>query len=167
MHPNSVVVNVWDWDPQWKVEWYEDGVHMGKDVPYFYTLDESALDHAYTLLSDNEMLIERFGHDDITATVTGTAEDSVLVTTIPYDAGWQVTVDGVPAKTRKTLDALLAFDIGEGSHTVTFTYFPDCYRTGILISAFGIVAFVPLILIPALWRRKRRRAAISQSKSEV
>lgn len=30
MHPNSVVVNVWDWDPQWKVEWYEDGVHMGK-----------------------------------------------------------------------------------------------------------------------------------------
>lgn len=30
LHPNSVVVNVWDWDPEWKVEWYEDGVHMGK-----------------------------------------------------------------------------------------------------------------------------------------
>lgn len=29
MHPNSIVVNVWDWDPEWKVEWYEDGVHMG------------------------------------------------------------------------------------------------------------------------------------------
>ena len=29
-HPNSIVVNVWDYDPQWKVEWYEDGVHMGK-----------------------------------------------------------------------------------------------------------------------------------------
>lgn len=29
MHPNSVVVNVWDWDPQWKVEWYEDGIPMG------------------------------------------------------------------------------------------------------------------------------------------
>lgn len=29
LHPNSVVVNVWDWDPEWKVEWYEDGVHMG------------------------------------------------------------------------------------------------------------------------------------------
>ena len=28
-HPNSVVVNVWDWDDAWKVEWYEDGVHMG------------------------------------------------------------------------------------------------------------------------------------------
>ncbi len=30
MHPNSVIVNVWDWDPQWKVEWYEDGVYKGK-----------------------------------------------------------------------------------------------------------------------------------------
>lgn len=29
IHPNSVVVNVWDWDPQWKVEWYEDGVLKG------------------------------------------------------------------------------------------------------------------------------------------
>ena len=29
LHPNSVVVNVWDWDDAWKVEWYQDGVHMG------------------------------------------------------------------------------------------------------------------------------------------
>lgn len=29
-HPNSIVLNVWDWDPQWKVEWYEDGINRGK-----------------------------------------------------------------------------------------------------------------------------------------
>lgn len=28
-HPNSVVANIWDWDPTWKVEWYEDGVAKG------------------------------------------------------------------------------------------------------------------------------------------
>ncbi len=33
MHPNSVVVNVWGWDPQWKVEWYEDGRSMGRLKP--------------------------------------------------------------------------------------------------------------------------------------
>ena len=32
-HPNSVVVNVWDWDPQWKVEWYQDGTYMGELQP--------------------------------------------------------------------------------------------------------------------------------------
>ena len=30
LHPNSVVVNIWDWDPEWKVEWYEDGQYRGK-----------------------------------------------------------------------------------------------------------------------------------------
>ena len=30
LHPNSIIVNVWDWDPQWKVEWFEDGVYMGE-----------------------------------------------------------------------------------------------------------------------------------------
>ena len=30
MHPNSVVVNVWDWDPKWSVRWYEDGIEMGE-----------------------------------------------------------------------------------------------------------------------------------------
>ena len=30
MHPNSVLVCVWDWDPEWKVEWFEDGVLKGK-----------------------------------------------------------------------------------------------------------------------------------------
>ena len=33
MHPNSVVLNVWDWDPSWKVEWFEDGKPMGKLKP--------------------------------------------------------------------------------------------------------------------------------------
>lgn len=29
-YPNGVVVSVWDQDPDWTLEWYEDGVPMGK-----------------------------------------------------------------------------------------------------------------------------------------
>lgn len=29
-HPNSIIANVWDYDPSWKVEWFEDGKPMGK-----------------------------------------------------------------------------------------------------------------------------------------
>ena len=28
-HPNAVIVNIWDWNPGWKVEWYEDGKFKG------------------------------------------------------------------------------------------------------------------------------------------
>lgn len=27
--PNSIVANVWNWDPAWKVEWWKDGTAMG------------------------------------------------------------------------------------------------------------------------------------------
>lgn len=30
MHPNSIVANIWDWNPGWKTVWYEDGVCMGE-----------------------------------------------------------------------------------------------------------------------------------------
>lgn len=33
IHPNSIVLNVWDYDPQWKAEWYEDGKPMGTLKP--------------------------------------------------------------------------------------------------------------------------------------
>lgn len=32
-HPNSIVLNVWDWDNHWKVEWFEDGKPMGSVEP--------------------------------------------------------------------------------------------------------------------------------------
>jgi hypothetical protein len=27
--PDEIVANVWDWDPSWRVEWYEDGERRG------------------------------------------------------------------------------------------------------------------------------------------
>ena len=30
IYPDSILVNVWDWDPEWSVTWYEDGVFKGE-----------------------------------------------------------------------------------------------------------------------------------------
>jgi hypothetical protein len=27
--PDKIVANVWSWDPEWKVTWYENGVRQG------------------------------------------------------------------------------------------------------------------------------------------
>ena len=31
-YPNSAIANVWDYDPDWKVEWWQDGQYMGEAV---------------------------------------------------------------------------------------------------------------------------------------
>jgi calcineurin-like phosphoesterase family protein len=29
-NPDEIIANVWNWDPQWKVEWFEDGMLKGQ-----------------------------------------------------------------------------------------------------------------------------------------
>lgn len=41
--PEEIVANVWNWDPQWKVEWFEDGVWKGQ-MEQRATLDPWAIE---------------------------------------------------------------------------------------------------------------------------
>lgn len=49
-HPDCIVVNIWDCDPKWKLEWYEDGKAMGKmeQVLEFSPLHTEELNAKYT-----------------------------------------------------------------------------------------------------------------------
>lgn len=40
--PQAVVANVWNWDPKWKVEWWEDGIAKGA-MQQFIGLDPAAV----------------------------------------------------------------------------------------------------------------------------
>lgn len=48
-YPDAVVTNVWDWDPDWKVEWYEDGVYKGamKQISSVSAVFTSEIEAAY------------------------------------------------------------------------------------------------------------------------
>ena len=49
-YPDAVVTNVWDWDPDWKVEWYEDGVYKGamKQISSVSAVFTSEIEAAYS-----------------------------------------------------------------------------------------------------------------------
>lgn len=42
-YPNDIIVNVWDWDPAWKVEWAENDVSKGQ-MERFEGFDADAID---------------------------------------------------------------------------------------------------------------------------
>ncbi len=33
-HPDAVVANIWNWDKNWKVEWFEDGISRGEMIRF-------------------------------------------------------------------------------------------------------------------------------------
>ena len=80
--------------------------------------------------------------DNLFGTISTKEEDQMILTTIPYDKGWKIYVDGEELEGYETLDALMAFDIpNSGDHSLELKYSPDEYKLGIAISIFGIIVF--------------------------
>ena len=87
------------------------------------------------------------------------------MTTLPYDKGWKVYVDGVEVETTKALGALISFyidgDAGE-THTLEIVYRPNTLSIGISAS-LASAAF--LILLIAFEKKMKKipvlRAVIS------
>lgn len=73
------------------------------------------------------------------------AESPWVFTSIPFDKGWQVKVDGQKVETQAVWDSLLAFPIDAGQHEIEMTFIPQGLILGILLSIGSLVAFLLLI----------------------
>ena len=80
-------------------------------------------------------------------------KNGFLMTTIPYDRGWKITVDGQDQTPEKGLDAFIRIWLKPGSHTITMRYEPDGGRNGLLISLISI-AILGVILWGKYYRRR-------------
>ncbi|MBL1226155.1 YfhO family protein, partial [Enterococcus sp. BWR-S5] len=86
------------------------------------------------------------------ATVTVTKEDPILFTTIPYDRGWKVYVDGKKAEITPFRDAFLSVQLEEGTHEIEFVFLPQGLLLGSGISGISLLVFGGYLFV--LKRRK-------------
>ncbi len=139
---------------------FEGSVVLGIDSPTVYSVDYGTLEYATDKLKSNSMKITEFSSDSIAATVVA-ADGGRMLTTIPYDEGWQVTVDGEPVTVSESLGALLSFNIPKGTHTVEMVYMPKCYTYALLISLTGTAVFGIIIACEYIYKR-RKNSLINQ-----
>lgn len=141
----------------------DSNLYFFKSTDYFYTLDMQAFEDAYRTLSASSLNTEdeNWSDDHFFGTLTTYGENKTIMTTIPYDAGWRIYVDGERVETYSVYgDSLLAFDIADaGEHEIEFRYMPDIYVVGGAISAVSTLVFVALIVIDRKRAKKARAAA--------
>lgn len=95
--------------------------------------------------------VTKFSNTHIEGEVTITDDSDVMMTSIPYSAGWQVKVDGQAVTTERAWNSFLSFPITKGKHQVEFVFKTRGSLTGALLS---IVAVVSLLIIRKRWKEE-------------
>ena len=112
------------------------------DVALF---DKGAYKNVYNRLNLNKLKVTDFDDGYIYGSVN-IPEGDTLFTSIPYDEGWIVKVDGRNADYYRILDAFIGIDMEAGQHTIEMVYIPKGLYLGMLIS-FVSWAFFAIIII--------------------
>ena len=71
----------------------------------------------------------------------------MMYTSIPYEKGWSVYVDGAPAKTQAFADTMLMIPLTKGEHTIEMRYRPAGLTEGLIISAVALFCFALLVYV--------------------
>ena len=121
-------------------------VKNGEDM--FYYLDEEVFEECFDELSKTQMTVDaEYKEDHITGTIKTLEADQTVMTTIPYDEGWRVRVDGKEVEISKSFDAFVSFDIDDaGEHTIEFIYRSKAFVYGFACSAVCLLIFIALVV---------------------
>lgn len=124
-----------------------------------YAWDNAAWEADFEALNAQGLKVTNFEETDITGEVD-VKTDGMMFTSLPYDNGWSVYVDGEKVKTEKIAkNALTGFNIGAGKHKVEFKYAAPGFLPGCLISFFFVLVMVALFnidRISAFIHRKKK-----------
>ncbi len=130
----------------------------------FYYVDYDAMDDAFYALEDASMYVEEHGNDYLKGYINLPEGQELIFTTIPYDEGWKVTVDGEEVEPIKVLDTLLAVPCTAGYHELEFVYRPDSFVYGSILSVLGILIFAAIVVFSL---RSKKRSRVSANGGSV
>ncbi len=129
---------------------------------YIYYLDEEMFRSAIEELKKQPLEIESFKEDHIKGTVNA-QKDGILFTTISWEPGWTIYVDGKKTEPVKLADALIGVPVSKGEHTVEMKFFPAGMALGMILSAAGIAV---VVMIGYYEHRNRKAASDKREQQE-
>ena len=113
---------------------------------YAYGIDSQVLDKAYNILSGSVFNVTKHSDTALEGTIDA-SYDGYLYTSIPYDEGWSVYVDGQKQKTFKIGDSQLGITMKKGKHTVKFKYTPKGLYIGLAGTGAGWICLAGYLII--------------------
>lgn len=113
-----------------------------KDLELYF-MDYDAYKNWISKMKENQLKITEYKKDNhLKGTITVSKDKTTLYTSIPYDTGWTVYVDGKKTNYYILLDSFIGLDLKEGKHTIEFKYIPKGFIPGIIISGAALAGTI-------------------------
>ena len=114
-----------------------------------YTCSNEAYQEVIDKLSESQMTDVSVDGNKISGRVD-VKEAGTLLLTIPYDEGWQITVDGAPAEFYTVGDTFIGLHLEEGEHEIRMTYTPGGLWEGSAVSLVCVLLF----FLTGIWEKR-------------
>lgn len=129
---------------------YKEG-KGGSVVSHVCTMDEAVWQDAYKMLSASMLNVTDYGDSYLKGTIN-VQEDGVFVTSVPYEAGWKLKVDGHTREINELIGgAWISTSLSAGEHQIELSFRPPGLIAGLLIT----LASIGLLIAAEWWRRRR------------
>lgn len=128
----------------------KDDSISGSVNQFVYGLDQQKFIQAYNTIKTNGVLDVSENRESYIKGTINLAEGKMLYTSIPYDKGWSVYVDGVKVGDENIVkigNALMGVYMDAGEHTVEFKYSPRGLLLGAGLTAVGIILLIALLIL--------------------
>ena len=122
---------------------YDSYLYEEADV---YSINNDKFLEAYNILKENEIKIKTFKENKIKGTIN-LKENKTIYTSIPYDNGWKVYINGKEINPFSLNNSLLAFDLNKGKNNIELKYIPNNLDLGIAISSTTLILSLTYLLI--------------------
>lgn len=128
---------------KYEMKLYFSSAREKKEDLNIYLLDYTIYKNWIKEMKENQLQITEYKKDNyIKGTINVSEDKTTLFTSIPYDEGWKVYVDGKKTHYSLLLDALIGVDLKEGKHTIEFRYTPKGFVPGAAISIISLIAAI-------------------------
>lgn len=141
-----------------------DCIYIRADEPLFWYVNTEVYEESFASLAENQFIIDDWNEAEFNGSITISEDRTTVFTSIPYDANWRVYADGEEVQTYEMLNALVAFDLTPGEHTLTIRYEPKQLHLGLAITFASAVLLLAIFLCE---RTLKKRAATKQTTIEA
>ena len=110
-----------------------------------YALDTARLSALCKTIQTAAPQMERKGSTSFILTADPAPEDRLIVSSIPFDAGWQIEIDGQKQPLKMIHESVLGFTLPAGCSGVEISYRPYGFEAGLILSGISLILLAAVI----------------------